>query len=84
MQNISIEKFGKRIPWEIPVQLCIKDFLKEGDCAFDVGANIGALSISMSRIVGEKGSVHSFEPNPNLIPVIEEYFKVNYSDFILN
>ncbi len=44
----------------------MRDFLKSGDCAFDVGANIGALSIAMSRMVGPEGQVHSFEGNPNL------------------
>ncbi len=55
--------YGNRILTETPVQLCLGDFLKAGNCAFDVGANIGALSVAMSRMVGNSGQVHAFEPN---------------------
>ena len=37
-------------------------YLKEGMICFDVGANIGQVSLIFSRFVGEKGSVHAFEP----------------------
>lgn len=56
--------YGNYIPWEIPIQLCLGDLLVEGDCALDVGANIGGLSIAMSRLVGPHGAVHAFEANP--------------------
>ena len=59
--------YGKRIPPETPVQLCLGDFLREGNCAFDVGANIGALSVAMSRMVGNSGQVHAFEPNARIV-----------------
>jgi FkbM family methyltransferase len=39
--------------------------LKPGDTAFDVGANIGIVTLLFSKLVGSKGgSVHAFEPNP--------------------
>lgn len=38
------------------------DYLKEGMTVFDVGANIGELTLLYSKFVGEKGAVHSFEP----------------------
>ncbi len=69
--------YGKEILIEVPIQLCIKDFLREGGCAFDAGANIGALSIAMSRIVGPKGKVFSFEPNPFTLPRIKRDLDVN-------
>ncbi|HJT30635.1 MAG TPA: FkbM family methyltransferase [Pirellulales bacterium] len=59
--------YGERIPWEIPVQLCLRDVLREGDCALDVGANIGGVGIAMSRMVGASGSVHAFEANPRTL-----------------
>lgn len=60
--------YGAEIPWEIPVQLCLRDLLSPGDCAFDVGANIGAVAIAMSRLVGVEGKVHAFEANPKTLP----------------
>ena len=44
----------------------VKRLLKPGDCAIDVGANIGTLTLLMSRLVTSTGIVHAFEPNPNL------------------
>lgn len=38
--------------------------IKEGDIVFDVGANIGELSLLFSRFVGKSGCVHAFEPTP--------------------
>jgi FkbM family methyltransferase len=38
--------------------------LKDGMTVIDAGANIGQYSILASTIVGENGSVHSFEPVP--------------------
>ncbi|UUX95154.1 FkbM family methyltransferase [Aquabacterium sp. J223] len=44
-------------------QLC-RLLLRPGDRALDVGANIGIVTLLMSRLVGSTGQVHSFEPNP--------------------
>lgn len=72
--------YGSHIPWEMPVQFCMKDFTKKGDCIFDVGANIGALSIAFSRMVGKEGVIHAFEPNPFVIPKLERDLCVNNAD----
>lgn len=40
---------------------CYLDVLREGMVAFDVGANVGELTLLFSRFVGAGGSVHSFE-----------------------
>ncbi len=41
----------------------LKEYIKPGMRVVDVGANIGFYSILFAKIVGEKGSVHSFEPD---------------------
>lgn len=41
-----------------------KGIVKEGDSVIDVGANIGYFSLLAARLVGEKGKVYSFEPEP--------------------
>lgn len=44
----------------------IDTFFKRGDIVFDIGANIGAYSLIMSKRVEESGRVFSFEPGwPN-------------------
>lgn len=43
----------------------LKKHVKPGMTVVDVGANIGFYSVLFSKLVGEKGSVHSFEPDSN-------------------
>ncbi len=48
------------------------NFLKEGDCFIDIGAHVGYYSVLTSRLVGESGSVHSFEPTPRTFESLKE------------
>lgn len=38
------------------------EYLREGMTVFDVGANVGELTLLFSRFVGASGGVHAFEP----------------------
>ena len=40
----------------------LKKFIKKNDSVVDIGANIGRYSFELSKIVGHKGIVYSFEP----------------------
>ena len=42
----------------------IASFVSPGDTVYDVGANIGYLSLAMARAVGDAGHVVAFEPLP--------------------
>ncbi|MEA5510380.1 FkbM family methyltransferase [Crocosphaera sp. UHCC 0190] len=53
--------------WEPPVQLALRDLCRPGDVVFDVGANFGGLTTIMSRMVGPKGVVCSFEASPRIV-----------------
>src|SRR5690348_8096182 len=55
------ELYGEYSESEVAV---MRNFLKEGSVAIDVGANIGDLTLPMSRMVGESGRVYGFESNP--------------------
>lgn len=46
-------------------------FVREGDVAFDIGANVGLHSIVLSRLVGPTGKLCSFEPNPELLHALK-------------
>lgn len=51
--------------------------LKEGDCAVDGGANVGFLTVLMSKLVGETGHVYAFEPGGNNLPKLAANLKLN-------
>lgn len=53
--------------WEPTVQLALSDLCKPGATVFDVGANAGALSLLMSRLVGLRGRVFAFEASPRIV-----------------
>ncbi len=46
---------------ELPVQLALRNLLREGDVFYDVGGNIGFFSLISARLVGS-GHVYAFEP----------------------
>jgi len=50
--------------WETDIEP-IKCFLKPGDYALDIGANIGDYSLVLARLVGDTGRVWAIEPIPD-------------------
>jgi len=82
--DLAIFLFGL---FETEVQSYYARILKPGSVALDIGANIGAHTLRMARIVGRAGKVIAFEPtdyaygklvrnlalNPDLEPVVESY-----------
>ncbi len=48
--------------FERATQRQYRRLLKPGDVALDIGANIGAHTLPIARLVGAAGSVHAFEP----------------------
>jgi FkbM family methyltransferase len=51
--------------------------LNEGDVFFDVGANIGLMTLLAAQRVGESGAVHAFEPNPEVAGVLRRNVAIN-------
>lgn len=58
-QTFFLERF-----YDLPTQLLMMRALKSGDTFVDVGANEGMMTLLGSKLVGDKGKVISFEPNP--------------------
>jgi FkbM family methyltransferase len=59
----SLAYFGDldpKITW-----LCRK-LLRQGDVVLDIGANQGLITLTCASLVGARGKVHAFEPNPEL------------------
>jgi FkbM family methyltransferase len=50
---------------EIHLQEILKKYITKNAIVFDIGANIGYVSIAMSRIVGDGGKVFAFEAIPS-------------------
>jgi len=51
--------------------------IRRGDIVIDAGANIGTLTSLAARLTGPSGIVYAFEPNPKLIPRIEQIIELN-------
>lgn len=49
---------------ELPVQGALAECLRGGDVFYDVGANVGFLTVLGARLVGPSGTVYAFEPVP--------------------
>ena len=70
MDDIPSGKDGK-------VFQLIKLFLRPGDAAIDVGANIGLMSLFMSKVVGATGQVLAIEPGPVSFALLKRNLFVN-------
>ena len=51
--------------YEVELQSAILDLVKPGMVAYDVGANIGYITLMLGRAVGETGKVYAFEALPD-------------------
>lgn len=63
--------------WEAAMSVMALRMIKAGQTVVDIGANVGYYTILFSQIVGENGTVYSFEPEP-------QNFKNLYAASILN
>jgi FkbM family methyltransferase len=63
--------------WEPPVKIALEDLCRPGTVVFDVGANMGGLSMLMSRIVGPRGVVCSFEASPRIVGKCQRNLTMN-------
>lgn len=58
----------------------LRQNLKPGATALDLGAHMGLFSVAMSQIVGKDGRVFSFEPTVSTRNVLKEVIKINGCD----
>ncbi len=52
---------------ELTVAIVLQDLCRPGAVVWDCGANVGGLSVLMSRLVGPRGVVCAFEASPRVI-----------------
>ena len=63
--------------YETDLQAAISDFVEPGWVAYDVGANIGYISLLLARVVGSAGRVCAFEALPKNIERLEMNVALN-------
>jgi FkbM family methyltransferase len=61
------DRYGEYSEAEVAV---MRRFLRPGDTAIDVGANIGDLTVPLAGIVGPTGRVYALESNPDAYHVL--------------
>lgn len=54
-----------------------RQLVRPGQVVHDIGANTGFYSLLAARLVGSKGEVHSFEPNPSNVQHLREHMRAN-------
>ena len=54
-----------------------KKFIKEGDLAIDIGANIGDTTVPMALAAGKSGLTLGFDPNPYVFKILEANAALN-------
>ena len=65
----SLREYGEWAQNEI--ELFLK-YLRPGDTVLDIGAFIGTHTLAFSKIVGEKGNIYSFEPQPIVFKLLDK------------
>lgn len=58
-------------PHEVNEQCVMRRFVRLGDVVFDIGANLGVHTMLLAQLVGTEGLVVAFEPNVELLPMLE-------------
>ncbi|MEQ1799041.1 MAG: FkbM family methyltransferase [Lacibacter sp.] len=78
LKNIGTVQFAN---WTNPLMSPLKldsnmiaffsQFIKEGDLAIDIGANIGDTTVPMALCAGKNGLILGFDPNPYVFKILE-------------
>jgi FkbM family methyltransferase len=69
--------------YEPELQNAAHEFVRRGMVIFDVGANIGYISLLMARLSGENGHVFSFEALPNNVELLQKNIALNHLESII-
>ena len=62
----------------------VKKTVKEGEVVLDIGAHIGYYTLLFARLVGKKGKVYAFEPDPKNFALLKRNVEANgYNNVVL-
>ncbi|HEX8331051.1 MAG TPA: FkbM family methyltransferase [Segetibacter sp.] len=84
LKDIGVVEFAN---WDNPLtgtlQICsdsiafFKQFIKEGDLAIDIGANIGDTTVPIALAAGASGLTLGFDPNPYVFKILQKNASLN-------
>ena len=63
--------------WQPEESRLVAALLGPGDCAVDAGAHVGYFTVLMSRMVGRRGKVWAFEPEPDNFALLQANVRRN-------
>ena len=75
--NLKTEKSRWLGTYEPELQAALRDFLRPGMVAYDVGANIGYVTLMIARRVDSSGQVFAFEALPENVERIHKNMALN-------
>lgn len=55
----------------------VEEFVRDGQVAVDIGANVGLVSLLLGKKVGKGGRVHAFEPGPPFFARLKRNIALN-------
>lgn len=61
----------------------LKKIIKQGDVFVDIGSNFGYYTLLASKLVGKRGKVFSFEPDPYNFSILQRNIKINKCSNVL-
>lgn len=73
----TLEDYAKSLIHERATTDLFERVIKEGDVVVDLGANIGYFSLLAAKLVGSKGRVFSFEPEPKNFSYLKKNIEIN-------
>lgn len=81
--NLQTEKDYWLGTYEAELQATLRELVQKGMTLYDIGANIGYISLMMARLSGREGKVFSFEALPTNLRRLNENISLNNMDSII-
>ena len=66
--------------WEEAITAVFRSLVAPGMTVVEVGANVGYFTLLAAELVGPRGRVHAFEPDPELFELLRDNVEVNAFD----
>ena len=82
--NLHTEKDYWLGTYEVELQAALRGLVQQGMVLYDIGANIGYISLTMARFCGKGGKVFSFEALPANLRRLKENISLNNLDSIIH
>ena len=80
MSDAGFRGLWLEAPYEEDVVAFARAVLRAGDCAVDVGANVGIHTMRFAALVGPRGVVHAFEPSHRPAALLKRSIALNRWD----